>query len=733
MHDAIAIQNEQARNLNREAEAEHTAKKESGSKDTNLLQPKAGVEGMASSTLSGNHIAMAPMASQDAIQMSPKPVMRVKEDVTGGVDIAEEEVVGDTPAAELQNVMGSRSNMAEKPIKHYQIQAKLKIGNPNDRFEQEAESVADRIMMNSMQTQENRVGMVPDGSLPQIHMKCKECEEEKVLQRQTEKHNGSSDEGFASEDLTKTLSSSVGKGQHLPDAVSKEIGSSMGANFSNVRIHTDQSAVQMNEELGAHAFAHGSDIYFNQGNYNLGTSDGKRLLTHELVHVVQQNATVKSIMRFGSEEHRQIGDTTSSGNTLVTSFGQISFGEMIALGDYFANVEEIARLAESWGQFGEDQIRYALHLVNPSQRPNPHVRQSVIDAVMNRYYRLAARNETHFSTGSSPGNSNREQYIDMHRLAIQDAFSEGMNPLIIRRWTYRAREGFAQHFLTDAFSSGHVRTPRGDITRHWRSLYPNFSNNLVTMISCYMASHINERDNVGYFMTVDGLAERIAPVIRRQAGNVLAAFSIGDLISKVLHDADNAGLDVISPRGIGGATNFRWRAVGDEHLFPAAGSTASTAQSHTQQMVQEASRLSFEEAEQAYRAGTSSDFTERSRLENPANFGALQLIPIEDPNSSTNVTYLWRASDIRSLPANIQSLIVAAFGTGTEVRHELDSMNVDCITSQSGFDLHTRDAFLCFKNHFISNIWQTIVDVAEGNLCPAGQNDPCPTLRNTCP
>jgi hypothetical protein len=57
-----------------------------------------------------------------------------------------------------------------------------------------------------------------------------------------------------------------------------------GADFSGVRVHTDSNAVQMNKELGAQAFAHGSDIY-----YGAGKSPGKNELTaHELTHTVQQ-------------------------------------------------------------------------------------------------------------------------------------------------------------------------------------------------------------------------------------------------------------------------------------------------------------------------------------------------------------------------------------------------------------------------------------------------------------
>jgi hypothetical protein len=57
-----------------------------------------------------------------------------------------------------------------------------------------------------------------------------------------------------------------------------------GTDFSGVRVHTDSNAVQMNKELGAQAFAHGSDIYFGAGK-----SPGNNELTaHELTHVVQQ-------------------------------------------------------------------------------------------------------------------------------------------------------------------------------------------------------------------------------------------------------------------------------------------------------------------------------------------------------------------------------------------------------------------------------------------------------------
>lgn len=66
-----------------------------------------------------------------------------------------------------------------------------------------------------------------------------------------------------------------------------------GTDFSGVRIHTSGDAVSMNKELHAQAFAHGSNIYFNEGKYNPGSNEGKQLLAHELTHVVQQTGVKK--------------------------------------------------------------------------------------------------------------------------------------------------------------------------------------------------------------------------------------------------------------------------------------------------------------------------------------------------------------------------------------------------------------------------------------------------------
>lgn len=93
------------------------------------------------------------------------------------------------------------------------------------------------------------------------------------------------------------LDASKGTGSPLPKDVRTSMESAFGVDLSNVRVHTNCNAVQMNQELNAQAFTHGSDIYFNKGKYNPAISSGKQLLTHELTHVIQQERRSTSLVQ----------------------------------------------------------------------------------------------------------------------------------------------------------------------------------------------------------------------------------------------------------------------------------------------------------------------------------------------------------------------------------------------------------------------------------------------------
>ncbi len=92
------------------------------------------------------------------------------------------------------------------------------------------------------------------------------------------------------------LNLSKGTGTPLPENTKSRNGIRIWGRFYDVRIHTGSDAVQMNKSLGAQAFTHGNDIYFNEGKYNSDNSSGKHLLAHELIHTIQQGASVKPKM-----------------------------------------------------------------------------------------------------------------------------------------------------------------------------------------------------------------------------------------------------------------------------------------------------------------------------------------------------------------------------------------------------------------------------------------------------
>ncbi len=112
--------------------------------------------------------------------------------------------------------------------------------------------------------------------------------------------------GVLSEDFQGRIRSTKGAGEPLPEPARAFMESRLSHDFGNVRIHTDSKAVQMNREIGALAFTHGSDIYFNEGMYSPDTSQGKRLLAHELAHTIQQGAS-KVLQRAQAVERPEPG------------------------------------------------------------------------------------------------------------------------------------------------------------------------------------------------------------------------------------------------------------------------------------------------------------------------------------------------------------------------------------------------------------------------------------------
>ena len=200
------------------------------------------------------------------------------------------------------------------------IQAKLTVGPVGDKYEQEADRVADNVVRMpapavQRQEEEEELQMKPVEAVQrqaeeeELQMKPaeviqrQELEEEELqmkpaeaIQRQEEeeelqmkaapgRNGGSFEAGPA---IEQRLASLKGSGQPLPAELRADLEARFDADFSRVRIHTGGEAAKLNRSLQAKAFTHGPDIYFASGQYTPGSGDGKRLLAHELTHVIQQ-------------------------------------------------------------------------------------------------------------------------------------------------------------------------------------------------------------------------------------------------------------------------------------------------------------------------------------------------------------------------------------------------------------------------------------------------------------
>jgi Domain of unknown function (DUF4157) len=172
------------------------------------------------------------------------------------------------------------------------IQAKLTVGQPGDLYEQEADRVADAVMRMSEPTVSGVLTHSSAIQPMQIQRMCTECtreEEEKIHPKESAGQTPT-----VTPILESQLIATKGKGQTLPNQMRSFMEPRFSHNFSQVRVHTDSYAVQMNQELNAQAFTQGRDIYFGAGNYNPESNEGKWLIAHELTHVVQQTGEMNS-------------------------------------------------------------------------------------------------------------------------------------------------------------------------------------------------------------------------------------------------------------------------------------------------------------------------------------------------------------------------------------------------------------------------------------------------------
>jgi len=207
----------------------------------------------------------------------------------------------DSRSSALGNASGIGA-LLPPPCNYFGIQAKLTIGSPDDKYEREADHIAEQVMrMSEPVVQTSRLHeeemLQPSQNTPFFQRKCTKCEEELKEKIQTKSENGS--QAQASSELASKINNASGNGQPIDKDTRSFMENRFSLNFSNVRIHTGSNAHNLNNQLQSRAFTFGTDIFFNNGEYDTGSRQGKQLIAHELAHVVQQGGSRKLVQREG--------------------------------------------------------------------------------------------------------------------------------------------------------------------------------------------------------------------------------------------------------------------------------------------------------------------------------------------------------------------------------------------------------------------------------------------------
>jgi len=180
---------------------------------------------------------------------------------------------------------------ASKPVF---FQPKLSINQPNDVYEQEADHMADKVMRMTDNSQHENTFFKP--AIDSLQRKCQACEEEDKFVHRKESNGSELQSRNEPDNYIGSLNSS---GQPIPAPSRKFFEPKFGHDFSNVRLHTDTIAAKSAQSINALAYTSGNNIIFNNGQYSPDSDSGKRLMAHELTHVVQQQGSnsLKSIQR----------------------------------------------------------------------------------------------------------------------------------------------------------------------------------------------------------------------------------------------------------------------------------------------------------------------------------------------------------------------------------------------------------------------------------------------------
>lgn len=191
------------------------------------------------------------------------------------------------------------------------LQAKMKVSQPGDAHEQQADQVAERVSRaakpdtpvtgadkaiqratlqpgEDLGDQQQTLSRKPDQTKPESTL-SKKPQNNLAKKADTQSLQAKGDVPQIDQATEERINSLRGNGEPLPEAVKNDMQQQLQADFSAVRIHNSGEAAALAAGINARAFTVGNDIFFATGEYAPDSAEGRKLLAHELTHVVQQS------------------------------------------------------------------------------------------------------------------------------------------------------------------------------------------------------------------------------------------------------------------------------------------------------------------------------------------------------------------------------------------------------------------------------------------------------------
>jgi hypothetical protein len=219
-----------------------------------------------------------------------------------------------SPADRILQLQRTAGNQAvQKLIKSRVLQAKLRVGQPNNIYEQEADRIAEQVMR------------MPD---PVLQLKCVKCngDEKNILQAKESLGHIPVTQDQDVPNIVHEVLRSPGKPIDQTTRAFMELR--FGYNFSKVRVHTDAKAAESAHAMNARAYTVGQYVVFGSSQYMPTAHAGKKLLAHELTHTVQQDSgsvheqteAMGYVNSAAERETNQVAQPVTSGNRISVRF-----------------------------------------------------------------------------------------------------------------------------------------------------------------------------------------------------------------------------------------------------------------------------------------------------------------------------------------------------------------------------------------------------------------------------